>query len=83
MRTALTHEPRLLFGFAILIVTAVLAVIIAVGKVQQDTSYGLQIVLGSLATLAGAFAQWAFSQQPPNDPPDRSGSGPDQKEMKP
>jgi hypothetical protein len=57
-------ELRLLFGFAILLVITVLALIIALGKVQQDTSYGLEIVLGSLATLAGAFAQWAFSKSP-------------------
>ncbi len=56
------NEPRMLFGFAILLVITSLALIIALGKVEQGTSYGLEIVLGSLATLSGAFAQWAFSR---------------------
>jgi hypothetical protein len=55
-------ELRLLFGFALLLVITVLALIIALGHVTQENSYGLEIVLGSLATLAGAFAQWAFSK---------------------
>ncbi len=54
-------EPRMLFGFGLLLVITVLALIIALGHVSQETSYGLEIVLGSLATLAGAFSQWAFS----------------------
>jgi hypothetical protein len=56
-------EPRILFGFGILLVITILALIIALGNVKQDTSYGLEIVLGSLATLSGGFAQWAFSKK--------------------
>jgi len=52
----------MLFGFGILLVITVLALIIALGHVTQDSSYGLEIVLGSLATLSGGFAQWAFSK---------------------
>lgn len=54
-------DPRMLMGFCILMVVAVLAIIIAIGKVDQSSSFGLDIVLGSLATLVGGFAQWAFS----------------------
>lgn len=54
-------DARMLFGFGVLVVLALLAAIIALGKVHMETSYGLNIVLGSLATLAGAFSQWAFS----------------------
>ncbi len=53
----------MLFGFGILMVLSGLAVIIALGKVEMATSYGLNIVLGSLATLSGGFAQWAFSKR--------------------
>jgi hypothetical protein len=60
-------EPRILFGFLILVVLAGLAIMIAFGTVKQESSYGLEIVLGSLSTLAGAFAQWAFST--PKDKP--------------
>jgi len=54
-------DPRMILGFLILFVVAVLAAIIALGHVDQSSSFGLDIVLGSLATLVGGFAQWAFS----------------------
>jgi len=50
------------FGFSILAVIAAVSLIIALGKVSQETSYGLEIVLGALAVLSGGFAQWAFGQ---------------------
>ena len=53
-------DPRYYFGFGVLVVLTVLALVIALGSVTQDKSYGLEIVLGSLATLCGGFAQWAF-----------------------
>lgn len=56
-------EPRMIFGFAILAATFLLAAVISLGKVEQQSSYGLDIVLGSLATLSGGFAQWAFGQK--------------------
>ncbi len=59
-------DLRMVFGFGGLLAIIVLALMIALGKVQQDTSYGLEIVLGSLSTLAGAFAQWAFSKSTGN-----------------
>ncbi len=54
-------DPRMAFGFVLLLVTATLAGIIALGKVEQATSFGLNYLLGSLATLSGGFAQWAFA----------------------
>jgi hypothetical protein len=59
-------DPRMLFGFGVLLVLTVLAMMIALGHVKQESSYGLEIVLGSLATLSGGFAQWAFSKQKEN-----------------
>jgi hypothetical protein len=56
----------MIFGFMLLVLLAVLAAIIAIGKVEQNTSYGLQYILGALATLAGGFAQWAFQSKPDN-----------------
>lgn len=55
-------DPRIIFGFGVLLVIACLALIIALGNVRQESSYGLEIVLGSLATLSGSFAQWAFGK---------------------
>jgi hypothetical protein len=55
------REPRMIFGFCLLLIIAFLSARVALGKVEQATSYGLDILLGSLATLSGAFAQWCFS----------------------
>lgn len=54
---------KVLFGFALLVLLAILACIVALGKVEMQTSYGLNIILGSLATLAGGFANWAFGRK--------------------
>jgi uncharacterized membrane protein YoaK (UPF0700 family) len=64
-------EPRMIFGFILLVLLAVLAAVVAIGKVHQDSSYGLDYILGSLATLSGGFAQWAFGKPPEkSDKPD-------------
>lgn len=51
------------FGFLLLFVIAALALSIALGQVEEKTSYGLQEILGSLLTLAGGWAGWAFREQ--------------------
>lgn len=56
-------EPRFIFGFSVLAVLGGLSGVIAMGHVKQESSYGLDIALGALATLAGAFAQWAFGRR--------------------
>ena len=58
---------RMCFGFSLLIILAGLALAIALGKVEEKTSYGLMPLLTSLATLAGGFAQWAFSSKHDDD----------------
>lgn len=50
------------FGYAVLFIVATLAGIIAIGHVEQKTSYGLEYLLGALTTLAGAFGHWAFGE---------------------
>jgi hypothetical protein len=37
--------------------------VIALGKVQEDTSFGLKETLTALYVLAGMFAQWAFGEK--------------------
>lgn len=59
--------PRMIFGFSLLLILAGLAAAIALGKVEEKSSYGLMPLLTALATLAGSFAQWAFSRK--DDPP--------------
>jgi len=46
------------FGFSVLFVLAFLGVRIALGKVEENTSYGLLPIVTSLSTLAGGFATW-------------------------
>lgn len=51
----------MIFGFCLLLILALLAGTIALGHIEEKTSFGLQPLLGSFLTLAGGFAQWAFS----------------------
>lgn len=50
-------------GFCILFVLGILALVIALGKVEERTSYGLLGIITPLTTLAGAFVGWAFGKQ--------------------
>lgn len=62
------NKWRMVYGFALLAILAVLATVFALGKVEQQSSYGLMPIVTSLATLAGGFTQWAFQ----DDRSDRS-----------
>ena len=68
-------EPRMWFGFALLFLLAVLAGIIAIGHVKEESSFGLQYILGALSALSGGFAQWAFSQKGEEDKKDQTTTG--------
>jgi hypothetical protein len=46
------------FGFAVLLVLGFLGVRVALGKVEEASSYGLLPIITSLSTLAGGFATW-------------------------
>lgn len=52
---------KMFFGFSVLLVLAILAVVISIGHVEEKTSFGLSFVLGALSSLSGAFGNWAFS----------------------
>ena len=64
---------KMIWGFVLLLMLCILAGIFAVHKVEAQTSFGLMPVVTSLATLAGAFANWAFGEsrqpKPPAQPP--------------
>lgn len=54
-------ELRMLYRFVLLVMLAVLAMMIALGKAATvETSYGLLEIATILSVLAGSFAQWAF-----------------------
>jgi len=50
------------FGFLLLLCISILAAMIALGRVHQDSSYGLPEILGGLLALAGGFSNWAFGE---------------------
>ncbi len=52
---------KMLFGFCLLIINALLIVVIAIGKVEDTTSAGLKELIGGLLVMDGGFAQWCFS----------------------
>lgn len=60
----MTYGDRLkmIFGFMLLALLAVLAGVIALARVEEKTSYGLQFILGALSVLSGGFANWAFGR---------------------
>lgn len=69
------------FGFSVLLILAILAGVIALGKVEQSTSHGLDQILGGLLILAGGFSQWCFQSQLEKDkdaPTKPSGNEPHQ-----
>jgi len=54
------EQQKMIFGFLALVVLATLAAIIALGKVNQESSYGLDYILGGLTMMVGGFSNWAF-----------------------
>lgn len=63
MKAPSSDTLRLIFGFCLLLILAGLALAIALGHVEEKTSYGLMPLLTTLATLAGGFTQWAFNSK--------------------
>jgi hypothetical protein len=51
---------KIVFGYLVLLTLVILAGVIALGKVEEHTSFGLAGIIGALSVLAGGFAQWAF-----------------------
>ena len=52
---------RMVFGIGLVSVLAALAVIIALGHVEEKTSFGLMPVVVALTSIGTTFANWAFS----------------------
>lgn len=53
---------KMVFGFFLLFLIGALAGLIALGQVEEKTSFGLPFILGSLSALAGGFTNWAFGE---------------------
>lgn len=54
---------KMLFGFYLLTIFAALIIIIAIGHVMKESSYGLDLLIGGLLVLSGGFAHWAFGSE--------------------
>lgn len=54
---------KLCFGFMLLLELGVLVVVIGIGTVKMESSYGLGEIIGCLLTLSGGFANWRFGAQ--------------------
>lgn len=68
-----TNRPdtlRMIFGYSLLIIVACVTVCVALGRVEEKTSYGLMPLLTMLSALAGAFANYAFSRKKEDDDED-------------
>lgn len=57
------EKLRLIFGFLTLLIIAGIAVLIATGKVQQESSFGLEPILVALTSVAASFCNWAFASR--------------------
>jgi hypothetical protein len=53
---------KIIFGFSLLFCVTGLAAMVAIGHVEEKTSFGLPFLLGCFTTLAGSFATWAFGK---------------------
>lgn len=58
---------KLVIGLLMFLSLVALASIIGLGKVEQNSSFGLQDVLGGLLVAFGAWSQWAFSGRSKRD----------------
>lgn len=70
MRRPSLDELRMLFGFLLLVIVAFICVAIALGKVEEQTSFGLTQIITVLSALGGGFANWAFSSRKTEDKKD-------------
>ncbi len=56
-------SQKMLFGFCLLIINALLIVVIGIGKVEDATSAGLKELIGGLLVMDGGFAAWCFNDR--------------------
>ncbi len=54
------NKLRWIYGYIILSIIGALGLAIALGKVEEQTSYGLHELLLLLAFLGNQFGQWAY-----------------------
>jgi hypothetical protein len=58
---------RFMIGAVVLGALSVLATAVALGKVEEKTSFGLTAILAILGKVALDFSEWAFRRKSPPD----------------
>ena len=56
----MSDKWKMIFGFCLLLSIDAVAMILALGHVEEKTSYGLRECLTALFILSGGWAAWAF-----------------------
>lgn len=51
---------KMTLEFLVVLAISTLAAVIALGHVEAQTSFGLDIIIGGLLTIVGGFCNWAF-----------------------
>lgn len=65
----MNDQHRFWLGVALVVGLFSLGAVIALGKVSEQTSYGLREILAAICVLTGGFANWAFGGRAPSTPP--------------
>lgn len=58
---------KIAFGFALLLVLGAITIVIGVGNVKAETSFGLGVALGTLGSVATGWSTWAFGSVKKDD----------------
>jgi membrane protein YqaA with SNARE-associated domain len=68
---------RAAYGIFLLIVVSILTVHLALGKVEEETSYGLMPLIVALASALGGYSTWLFGSREDDrrDPPEAKKNG--------
>jgi len=57
-------EPRMLFGFLWLILTAILILIVAIGHVEEKTSFGMGVLVTGWIMAGDRWSRATFEKSP-------------------
>ena len=62
LEKATDDRIKMFIGTLVVVGLLGLTIFVALGKVEEKTSFGLLPILGSLTTLLGSFGVWVYGQ---------------------
>lgn len=68
---------KIIMGYILIGVWATLIALIALGKVEQATSYGLDMCIVGLTAISTQWAQYMFGRRHPDEPSPPSPTNPE------